>query len=417
MKELIFNRFVLIITAVACSGCLMGTPLQLFAIQMNIAVLLLNFAVFFWVLLLHIVKRGKIFTGISYTYLLLLSSLPVVASIIAFSLFGQDLISGFTGNLAFYNFYIILFHVFYFKFRNNALNEIKLTIVTLGWISLIVCYFVQVAFPGLEFTVPSFDGTTTYTYNLYSLGPAFIPWTGMYYLAKYKETAKAKYLLLFFLFISYIVVMQNARAFTLALLLCVIIFYLREFSLKGKWKLGFSIFVLLFISSILILAIPQLNNFFSDKVESFQAALGAASGKEVEEVSANARLLEVNIAYTYIQDYYLLGVGFLKGNTTEKNISSYFFASDIGLVGIVFNYGLIGLLLIGYQLKYFVVEFKNRILKADTFLLGTAYYMLLRYMLSVTTGELLYSIGLSFMLLGILIHGRRNLEGKLAANT
>ena len=134
------------------------------------------------------------------------------------------------------------------------------------------------------------------------------------------------------------------------------------------------------------------------------------SSKEVEDISANVRALEVGIALPYIEEYYLFGTGVLNTSTKKENLEEWFFPNDIGLIGVIFNYGLIGMAVFMYQFKLFNRRFKNVMIKKNNLLLGTTYYLLLYYISSIFSGSFVYGIGICFLLLGILIYGEIELK-------
>jgi hypothetical protein len=88
---------------------------------------------------------------------------------------------------------------------------------------------------------------------------------------------------------------------------------------------------------------------FSD---AFRIMLG---GSEVDDPSANVRLFETLIALPYIQKHPLLGSGEISnqwnGGVSER-LGANFYDDDIGLIGILFSRGAIGLLLFAYQYRF-----------------------------------------------------------------
>jgi hypothetical protein len=84
----------------------------------------------------------------------------------------------------------------------------------------------------------------------------------------------------------------------------------------------------------------------------------------VEDLSANVRTYEVITAWPYILKHPLLGNGTLSNQWeggTKELINSYFYAGDIGLIGVVYEVGLIGLLVFAYQFR-FAIRVSGRLL-------------------------------------------------------
>jgi hypothetical protein len=96
---------------------------------------------------------------------------------------------------------------------------------------------------------------------------------------------------------------------------------------------------------------PQL---LSTRIAGFSDAFSVAlTGSQTQDPSANARLFETVAALPYIKAHPFLGNGVVSHQWqggTETAIGEYFFAADIGIFGIVFSIGIVGLLL--YAIQY-----------------------------------------------------------------
>jgi hypothetical protein len=84
------------------------------------------------------------------------------------------------------------------------------------------------------------------------------------------------------------------------------------------------------------------------------------AGTEVDDASANVRLLQTLVALPYIEQNPVIGNGNISYRFSEDGFSSlldaYFYPSDIGLVGVVYMYGFAGLLLFAFQYAFAVRE-------------------------------------------------------------
>jgi hypothetical protein len=80
----------------------------------------------------------------------------------------------------------------------------------------------------------------------------------------------------------------------------------------------------------------------------------AVTGSATGDPSANARLFETLAALPYIQAHPILGNGVVSHQWqggSEMAVGEYFFASDIGIFGIVFSFGILGVLLYAFQYR------------------------------------------------------------------
>jgi len=341
-----------------------------------------------------------------------LAVFPIFSALRANKVFGQSILDGILTHLNHFYFLIIIYLFYYFKYKKNPLLELEKSILVLGHISVIILTPLKIFFSEYEIIISSFDGSTEYIYSVYSLSSAFIVWTGFVYLAKYKNSNKR--LVKALLFISYPILFYNARSYSIILIITLAIFIYKELEkhlrLKGALLL-FGLFNILFVSYLIS---PTIKTFFDDKSDLFADGINIIdSSKEVEDISANVRALEVGIALPYIEEYYLFGTGVLNTSGKKENLEEWFFPNDIGLIGVIFNYGLIGMAVFMYQFKLFNPRFKNVMIKKNNLLLGTSYYLLLYYISSIFSGSFAYGIGICFLLLGILIYGEIELKKQI----
>ena len=102
------------------------------------------------------------------------------------------------------------------------------------------------------------------------------------------------------------------------------------------------------LAGLVFLVNPKL---LQEKVGRFGDAFVAVTGQQVDDPSAYARVVETGIALPYIKRHPLIGNG-LHSTQWEDGagaVGEYFFPDDIGLVGVVFDYGALGLVLFGLQ--------------------------------------------------------------------
>lgn len=397
-----FNQRVCELILIILTGTLNNTPLQLISIKLGILIVLLFIYLSIFYFSFNRFNKLRI-------YILVLAVFPIFSAAQANKVFGQSILDGLLTHLNHFYFLIIIYLFYYFKYKKNPLLELEKSILLLGYISVIILTPLKIFFSDYEIIISSFDGSTEYIYSVYSLSSAFIVWTGFIYLAKYKNSNKS--LVKALLFISYPILFYNARSYLIILIITLAIFIYKELDkhlrLKGALLL-FGLFNILFVSYLIS---PTIKTFFDDKSDLFADAINIIdSSKEVEDISANVRALEVGIALPYIEEYYLFGTGVLNTSTKKEKLEEWFYPNDIGLIGVIFNYGLIGMAVFMYQFKLFNRRFKNVMIKKNNLLLGTSYYLLLYYISSIFSGSFVYGIGICFLLLGILIYGEIELK-------
>jgi len=96
-------------------------------------------------------------------------------------------------------------------------------------------------------------------------------------------------------------------------------------------------------------------DILSARIAGFSDAFAVTvAGSTTGDSSANARLFETLTALPYMQAHPILGSGVVSHQWqggSEMAMGEYFFASDIGIFGIVFSYGILGLLLFAFQYR------------------------------------------------------------------
>lgn len=122
------------------------------------------------------------------------------------------------------------------------------------------------------------------------------------------------------------------------------------YRIRGFWKASMAALQFLLIVAVLfVVAFTLLPSTIAARARGFSDAFGAVfTGSGTQDPSANARILETLTAVPYIQAHPLLGNGVVSHQWqggSQTALGAYFFASDIGIVGILFSFGSLGLLL------------------------------------------------------------------------
>jgi hypothetical protein len=95
--------------------------------------------------------------------------------------------------------------------------------------------------------------------------------------------------------------------------------------------------------------------FISARLRGFMDAFAAVvPGAVTQDVSANARILETLTSIPYILAHPLIGNGIVSyqwDGGSQAAVGAYFFVADIGVAGILFSFGVLGLLLYLWQYR------------------------------------------------------------------
>jgi len=171
-----------------------------------------------------------------------------------------------------------------------------------------------------------------------------------YFFKGFKEKTKMSYVysvvLLMFLFAGH-----GGRGMTISLGFTLLYFLYRWGGLTRIFKFVpvVVIGVILFVSVAYLISPEQVINRAGKFSDAFTVVL---KREEVEDTSANARLLTTLAAIPYIENHFIFGCGNISSQWNDGFggvIGTYFHPSDIGFIGIIFMYGVVGLIIYLYQ--------------------------------------------------------------------
>ncbi|UUZ76163.1 hypothetical protein LP414_33175 [Polaromonas sp. P1(28)-13] len=247
-------------------------------------------------------------------------------------------------------------------------------------------------------------------YNQFVLPVTFIVFGFFYYSVSGIRHRNKRLSLLSVPFLVYIIVGTSGRVLNISVLVTYLVF-LVIWTSRSKLITHLSkvaVFAVVFVVVVQIAVpnkIPEMLLKYSD---AFDAVLMKG---EVSDPSANARVLQTAIAALLFYTYPLLGTGVISNqwNDGYKRLFGYFHPSDLGILGVVFVYGVFGAVFFAYQ---FVLVWKCiRHLgpsqpKVNDLHYAIAAYLLFFFLSSVTTGAYVFSLEHSMLLLAILQFGR-----------
>ena len=281
-------------------------------------------------------------------YVLLLVTADVVLSAWrADAVFGQPLIYGALSQRHIVLTASLLFLVFAFRRRMIRLSDIEAVLVFLSWATLLINIAIELFLNPADFAGRSFGFVAGDHFTLPSL---LIIFGVLYYALRGIRTRRAKfYAAALVLFASALGPSGRGMTIAVAITLTYFLFRLRGAKRGAVAVFKFGCFGAVLLGSLFILfpqALSQRLGLYSD---AFSVVL---TGTLSEDASANARVFETLAALPYILKHPLLGCGSLSNRWNGgamSTIGEYFYTDDIGLVGVVFSYGVFGLFLFFFQ--------------------------------------------------------------------
>jgi hypothetical protein len=192
----------------------------------------------------------------------------------------------------------------------------------------------------------------------------------------------------------YILVFLLDRTQLIALAGTIGLYILLNFSIGRMVRLFIvSAFGILFLMLVLGLTAPD---FLSKNLSLYANAFETLTGEKVAESSTNIRFLESKIALDGFNEHQAIGVGFLstRWNDGFRMINKYFYPTDVGILGNLYVYGIIGTLI--FYIPFInSFSYRKRLRKIEDPLLVTAQYVmvfLFADMLTAATNQKFYGV-------------------------
>jgi len=329
---------------------LLYTPIPYISIiEVVFVVLLLFFACYNYFLRPLLLKQFVFSRFEIYVFILLL--IPFYSALRAQAVFSQPLLYGILTQRNVWLAISALVIVFLVRRNLVTLDHIERILVRLAWLSLVVFTVLGKFLDPRQYEgVAGFVGGGNVGEYEFGFSGTFIVFGFFYYAFQAFRQPRKRDWLYALLFLLYLIFIQQGRTLTAALLLSFLFFAYRWNSIRRLLTvapliiLACSIGITLFYISFEEISLGALKKYLD-------AFTVLSTGELTSDPSANARILESLVALPFIKRNWFLGNGDLsiQWNDGYKNILGYFFPTDIGVVGVLFVYGVAGLIIFFYQ--------------------------------------------------------------------
>ncbi|MBI1911525.1 MAG: hypothetical protein HYS21_05950 [Deltaproteobacteria bacterium] len=386
------------------------TPLEDLMYMTEAGVLVVFYGYLFLYLLGKLMKPKR-FSSIEI-FLLSLMVFPLLVGYSASKEYHQPLIYGFLAERAFYLNLSGLVLLSMLRKNTVTLAMVEKSFIILSWALLAAYMLVWLAVDPQKYADSSLvvfspeKGGYLFLFNV-----IFLIFPTIYYAIRYFHTKKTAYILYAALFLSYLAFIRQDRTIIVSLLMGVAVFFLRNFSLKLLLKYtAYATFIVVIITSGIYLAKPD---FLSRYFATFSNAFLTVAGKATKEDATNIRLIETAIAAKQIIKNPYFGNGDLSRRWRNgfERLYGYFYPSDIGLIGVVFIFGVIGTLALNFQFlfAYYYVR-KADALNYDAFFQSCKYFLVALFFDSLSAGHIVFFSAISIIFIVILYYYYELLE-------
>lgn len=369
--------------------------------------------VLFFLVLIYpflILTRAHSISRLEFYGLLILIIVPPLAAYMAYTEFGQPYLYGLLAQRALILIGCSMMFIYMHRRQVCTLEDVERALLWLAWFSLIASTLANLLLNvnqlGAQagFSTAGMDGEDAKLL----LDTTFIIYGFFYYAftgfgSQIGRRPNVYFSLLFF---AYLVFSSGGRSALVAITLSYVFFVLRWRTQKSKGIYFFKFTAAAVMFGLITYVAPvesltRLQGKFEDAINV------VLTGKEGNDVSANARILEVNIAAPYIDKHLILGNGFISNQWHGgfHEVIGYFHPSDIGLMGVIFEFGVLGLVIFSGQI-YFLWKYGQqlpinvgRFHRLSNAIKGFMLYLMLS---SLTTGRYAFLVEQSLLFITLL---------------
>ena len=345
----------------------------------------------------NINKNRKINSNIKYFLLLMLLG-PFYSAMMAHIEFDQPILYGLLSQRGWAVIGAALFLYYAISTKDNILKIVELSFVILAWSSLF--YF---SYLYLTFDIESVDAESNFAKLTESRGlrlklnEYFITFGILFYFIKFYSSKSVKYFIYFAIFASYVIFLFQGRTYIIQLIIVMSIYLYRSGNLSTFIIRMISI--ALTLTGLILFLYFFAPDFVSRFYDIFLQMFIVLGGSESLDSSSNARIYQSAIVFDYFAlnpDSIWWGVGKLshQWNDGYQSIFGYFFPSDIGLLGGLFQFGVLGMIFVWLIPVILSIKLiKSVEVTGISIFIITFQYLLVYYMIkSINTGNYVFFI-------------------------
>jgi hypothetical protein len=414
-----YSIFVLVLVFIFTSKFFQSTPFEnlFFQIQAIFLFFLLIFILlYFLTKLLNQSKFNKII--LYFTFLIIF--IPIYSAINSNFQFGQPYFYGILSQRDWLLLGVGIW-IFYSLIENKvSFDSIERSFLFLIWTSLIFFSLIVLTYDPSELSDKSNFVFNTEDRGLrFKFQNFFITFGAMYYFIKFDVLRNKKYLFILMLLLIYILFVIQGRTYMLMLASTFFLYYIFNYPINKILIKGFKIISFLILGIFIISFIAP--NYLDRMVTLFAQMFTVLTGEMSNDNSSNARIWTSLTVLNYFEHNDLsiyFGTGRLshQWNNGYERLFGYFYPEDIGLLGGLFLYGILGLfLLIIIPYFWIIREIRATRNENDIFIL-TIKYMLVLSIIRLLQGGLYFGpdiwIVLFFILYAYNYKKGINYEGK-----
>lgn len=322
-------------------------------------------AVFAFIIIFYTIN--KMFTGLRFTYfeiyiIMLMVTVPIVSAVMANREFGQPLVYGILAQRKIVLAGCVMIFYHYVENGSISLGDLDQVFIWLAWGTLCVYMLITFLFDplqyssyGMGFVSGMYSGKPKFKFDNIFIVIGFMRYAFLGFWSR-----RSKYYLFALPFLAYML-FDGQRSLLLSLVISFIIIILRwgSFHRLVLWAPRLLV-VIIFVIVCFFLADPSILYNLAGR---FKDAISVVITREfTDDVSANARIIEISKVWPYIEKHWMLGNGDLSKQWRwgYQSIMGWLYPGDIGIIGVIYLHGFLGLSLFLIQF-YFAFRYAKRL--------------------------------------------------------
>lgn len=333
--------------------------------------------------------------------LLPIAFIPIISALKANQIYGQSFWLGMSAERSKIDFVIPILVVFLFERRYLSMVRIEKLIVKVSLIYLVAMLIINLfvnpeVFSNTNLVLSSQDKGVILKFSYYLVVFSFF-----YAYVKVLHERKFKYLTVIAASLFIFVVFAKARYLTVSIMICALSHLIY---LPFQKKVYFTVFGAIFVLVLTLVTTIFFPKEFATVVELFISAFNVVLGGEVMDNSAASRITQSEIAWQGIKENPIFGTGLLSNRYQDGYLGmyNYFFPSDIGWLGSLFLYGIVGFIILKIPMLLGIFYKYPKPLKKDAFLISMRLFLLFFFVHSIVASYDVNKIGMFLLVFGIL---------------
>lgn len=339
---------------------------------------------------------------------------PVWSAIASAVNFGQPLIYGIGTTRNFYLFLLGPFFYYLLHKKYITLHFLKNTFLAASWFTFIVFLIIYITVNPEKYPDRFFIGFNELKGGyIFKFNIALLIFALFYYSIRFLTSNRLVYLLASVPFYYMMLYIRQDRSIIIMSLLVLAIFYFKRVFFKSALRYSALIILMIFIGFFVI----EITDYkpSDQSVDKFYNLWLTVTGRETDESATNIRRLEVIKAWPDIEKRFLFGNGELSPRWLDgfSRIYGYFYPSDIGIIGILYLFGITGTILLFIQF-YFARSTVINVNFDNPFLVTCSYYLLFCFFDTFTSGQSAFFPANSTVVIAVLYYAYRKKEYELS---